>query len=458
MPAEDPKLKRLADALADHSGEGVSILAAEPARMMQGTILLIGCLMIAGLIWSFIGRADVIVTAPGAVSPDSEVRRLYAPIEGELVDIYISEGQPVTEGEVVARLNARQAVQVATDSLDANLRLSNARREYQRFPARKALMERQVEALERQIKIAKTLHENRVAEGMAKLSEAQRARLEEARGNRDKAKRLFEVAQTELEKFQRLYDSPGGGGISKSQLEEKRSQVVVAEADFKLAEARFGELDFQLSNEYAEAEAKIQGSDQKLTELQIERDTLLDKIQYEENKVNITLRRAELEAETASRITFDNIDEDNFLQILAPVTGVVTDVSFTQPGDKVQASTPLGGIAPGDADPVLKVDIVESDRAFLRVGQKVKIKFNAFPYQRYGFIEGTLEYISPSTQLSDKIKIPAFKGRIALDKTYFLVENERYPLRYGMEATAEIIVRKRRLIDLALDPFRKLRG
>ena len=458
MNDSDKKLQRLSEALADHSAEGVTILAAEPSKLMQGTLLLIGSLMIAALFWSFIGRADVIVTTPGTLSPDSEVRRLYAPIEGEVVDVFISEGQPVSEGDVVARLNARRAIQVAADSLGAELQLSTAKREFDRFPARKALLERQIESLESQIKIARSLHENRVSEGLAKLGEAQRAKLEEARGNLEVAKRAFDVASEDLGKFERLFASPGGGGVSKNQVEQKRSELVNAEANFKLAEARLGELDFQLSREYAQAKAELEGSDQKLTELQIERDTLSDKIQYEENKVRVELRRAELEAEMASRIKFENIDEDNFLRILAPVTGVVTDVAFTQPGDKIQSSTPLGGIAPADAVPVLKVDIPEADRAFLRVGQKVKMKFNAFPYQRYGFIEGSLDYISPSTQLSDKIQVPVFKGRVALDKTYFEIENEQYPLRYGMEATAEIVVRKRRLIDLALDPFRKLQG
>jgi HlyD family secretion protein len=54
--------------------------------------------------------------------------------------------------------------------------------------------------------------------------------------------------------------------------------------------------------------------------------------------------------------------------------------------------------------------------------------------------------------------MPVFKGRVRLNRDYFEVESQHYPLRYGMEATAEIVVRKRRMIDLALDPFRNLKG
>ncbi|MCB1679239.1 MAG: HlyD family efflux transporter periplasmic adaptor subunit [Halioglobus sp.] len=458
MSDREDRLLRLREALEDHSTEGITILAAEPSRFIFAIILSIVGFLLAALLWSFFGRADVIVSAPGQLAPDSEVRRFYAPIEGELVDVFIAEGQPVNAGDVLARLNARGAIQVAANALEADLQLAEARRESERFPARRQLLQRQVEALERQIEIARSQHQKRIAEGMAKLGEAQQAKLEEARGNLEKARRVLEVARGELARYQRLFNREGGGGVSKSQVEDKRSEVVVAQADFKLAEARLGELDFQLSSEYAQARADLEGSDQQLTELQIQKDKLIDQIQYEENRVLVALRSAQLEAEAASRVRFENIDEENFLRILAPVTGLITDLQYTQPGDKVQANTPLGGIAAADARPVMEIEISEADRAFLRIGLEVKMKFNAFAYQRYGFISGTLEYISPSTRVSDTIQLPVYKGRVALERDYFEVEQERIPLRYGMRGTAEVVVRQRRIIDLALDPFRKLKG
>src|SRR5580698_6554286 len=111
-------------------------------------------------------------------------------------------------------------------------------------------------------------------------------------------------------------------------------------------------------------------------------------------KGRLQLQKTRLVADAAGRIRFQNNDKDNFLLILAPVSGVVTDVTSTQPGDKIQANTPLGGIAPKDARPVLKIEIAERDRAFLHEGLAVKLKFNAFPYQRYGVVDGTLAFIS----------------------------------------------------------------
>jgi HlyD family secretion protein len=143
---------------------------------------------------------------------------------------------------------------------------------------------------------------------------------------------------------------------------------------------------------------------------------------------------------------------------VAPASGVVTQVTSTQPGDKIQANTPLGGIAPGNARAVLQVEIAEQDRAFLREGLPVKLKFSAFPYQRYGVIDGRLEYISPATKPSAQTKQPVYEARVTLERDHYEVADTKYPLRYGMTATAEVVVRERRMIDLALDPFRQIGG
>ncbi|MCI0667970.1 MAG: HlyD family efflux transporter periplasmic adaptor subunit [Methylococcaceae bacterium] len=455
MNEADQKLRKLSEALEDHGIEGIELLSAEPSKLIHWFIVLMLVLVVTALGWTFIGRADVIVTAAGAVAPDSEVKRFYAPIQGELVDIFIAEGQPVSAGDVLARLNARGAVEAATNSQSAELELSQARREFEKFPEKQKLMLKQAEALEKKIEIAENLHLKRVSEGMDKLAESQRAKLQEARARLEKTLRAKQIAGQELAKLQRLEKI---GGASKNQVDLKQSEFLAASADYSTARAQLGELDFQLSEAYSEEKTKLESSDQELTEFQIRYKELQDLIKFEKNKVEVALRSAENKAESAKRVNFENIDEDNFLRIIAPVSGVITEIAFTQPGDKIEANTPLGGIAPEDSKAVVNIEIQESDRAFLKVGQAVKLKFNAFPYQRYGFIEGTLEYLSPSTQVSPQSKSLVYKGRVSLAKDYFEVSETQYPIRYGMQATAEIVVRKRRLIDLALDPFRQIAG
>jgi len=450
--------KPLYEALEDHSAEGVAILTAEPVRIAQALVLTMVALVVAGLMWSFFGRADVIVTAQGTLAPESDVRRIYAPIDGELTDLYIAEGQPVSKGDVLARLNARGAIEAATNALQAQLKLEDAEREWKEFPQKKELMERKATALKDQLEVEERQHENRISEGTTKLAEGQKAQLEEARSTLDNARRARDAARQEADKYARLFAQPGGGGVAELQVEAKRNTSLEAENAYRVAQSRLAELDFKLSHEYAEANAQLEASGRQSTNLQIQYDDLIRDITSTEEKLRLQLQTARLVADAAARIRFENIDKDNFLLILAPTSGVVTDVTSTQTGDKIQANAPLGGIAPKDARPVLKIEIAERDRAFLHEGMAVKMKFNAFPYQRYGLINGTLAYISPATKPSAQDKQPVYEGRVQLDRNYYQIAENRYPLRYGMTASAEIVVRERRLIDLGLDPFRQLAG
>jgi len=458
MVKNDAHPKSFAESLGDHSVEGISILVAEPLRLTHALIYTMVALVVSALVWSFVGRADVIVTAQGTLSPESEVRRFYAPIDGELADVYIAEGQPVSKDDVVARLNARGAIQAATNALEAQLKLDDAERDWKDFPEKKLLMERKAAALKDQMEVEEHLHQTRVAEGTTKLAEGQKAQLAEARTELDSARRTRDAAKLELDRYARLLALPGGGGVSEIQVESKRNAYMEADNATRIAQSKLTELDFRLSHEYSQAKAQLETSGQEATSLKLQYESAMREIASAGDKLRLQLQTARLVAEAADRIRFENIDKDNFLLILAPVSGVITDVTSTQPGDKIQANTPLGGIAPKDARPVLKIEIAEHDRAFLREGQAVKLKFNAFPYQRYGVIDGTLEFISPATKPSPETKQPVYEGRVTLSRDYYQVADTRYPLRYGMTATAEIVVRERRLIDLGLDPFRQVAG
>lgn len=454
----DNRLRSLTEALEDHSAEGIAILTAEPWRFTQVTVIAMVALMLSALVWSFFGRADVIVTAQGTLLPESEVRRFYAPVDGELANLYIAEGQPVSKGDVLARLNARGAIEAATNALDAQLKLENAEREWREFPDKKALMERRVATLKQAMELEEHQHQRRVAEGTSKLGEGQRAQLQEARTNLDDAQRARSAAKDEADKYARLFALPGGGGVSQLQVESKKNALLAAENAIRVAQSRLGELSARQSLESGQAKAQLETSGQELAKLRLQYEAATREAANAEDKLRLQLQTARLVSEAAARIRFENIDKDNFLLIVAPVDGIITDVTATQLGDKIQANTPLGGIAPKDARPILKTEIAEYDRAFLREGLPVKLKFNAFPYQRYGLINGTLEYISPATKPALQTKQPVYEGRVTLERDHYLVADKKYPLRYGMTATVEIVVRERRLIDLALDPFRQVGG
>lgn len=452
------RLVPLTDVLGDHSSEGIAILTAEPWRALHALVYTMIGLVFTGLIWSFIGRADVIVTEQGALAPASEVRRLYAPVDGELVNLYVAEGQPVTKGDVIARLNARGAIEAASNAMQAQLKLENAEREWRQFPEKKALLEQKAATLRQAMELEEQQHQKRTALGTSKLVEEQKAQMAQARTDVEETRRARDAAQAEVEKYERVLKGPGGSGVSLLQVEAKRNARQAAENAYRVAQSKVSELTARQGQELEQAQAQLESSGEQLKKLRLDYESAASELATAEEKLRLQLNTARVEADAAARIRFENIDKDNFLQILAPVSGVVTDLTSTQTGDKVQANAPLGGIAPSRSRSVVKVEIAENDRAFLREGLPVKLKFNAFPYQRYGAIDGTLEYVSPATKPSSATKLPVYEARISLERDYYQVAGTRYPLRYGMTAAVEIIVRERRLIDLALDPFRQIGG
>jgi hemolysin D len=438
------RLVPLADALGDHSSEGIAILTAEPWRALHALVYTMIALVLTGVVWSFIGRADVIVTEHGALAPASELRRFYAPVDGELVNLYVAEGQPVTKGDVLARLNARGAVEAAGNAMQAQLKLENAEREWREFPEKKALLEQKAATLRQAMELEERQHQKRTAIGTSKLEEQHRAELAEARAN-------VEETKLEMEKYERVYAATTGSGVSLLDVESRRHA-------YHLAQSRLNEISARQSQELTQANAQLESSGEQLKKLKLEYEAATNELATAEQKLRLQLDTARVERDAADRIRFENIDKDNFLLIVAPVSGIVTDLTSTQPGDKVQANTPLGGIAPSSSRSIVKVEIAENDRAFLREGLPVKLKFNAFPYQRYGVIRGTLEYVSPATKLASQTKQPVYEARVSLERDYYKVAETKYPLRYGMTAAVEIVVRERRLIDLALDPFRQIGG
>ena len=457
MNTDDEKnLKTFALDLRNHSPEGIDILASEPSKLMGYMLYLLLTLLFTALLWSFIGKSDVIITSKGSFVPDSKIQRIFAPLDGELIDIYITEGLPIKKGDILARIHAVKAIQLGDDYLNAKLALVNKQKELELFPIKKELMEKKAESLKQKYQTLRDIMKKRSETKLAKLAEQQKLSLLKQRTELEKISLELKHAKNGMEKFQRLYDTPGGGGISKSRLNEKINVYKTAKVNYALAQNKISELEMEFNNQYnKEKESLLQGEVQ-VTEIRLEYENQLQSIVQEELKIKQGLKAAQIQVESTSMISPENIDEDGFLKIFSSYSGTITEVPFSQPGDKVQSATPLATIAPENAKPMLEIEIPESNRGLLHEGLVVKIKVSAFPYQRYGFLSGTLDYISPTTRVSKEKETHVYKGHVNLDKTFFVSNDVEYPLRFGMTATAEIIVRQRRIIDVVLDPLRGL--
>lgn len=450
--------KGLSRFLEDHGPDGVAILTDQPSRIIRGTILVLFGLLIAAGVWSFYGKADVVVESQGLVKPELEQQGVYVPIKGELVNMYVTEGMPVEKGDVVARINSPNAIELAGQATQASVHLLAAERGYQMFPVKKKAMEKEIEALKAKIASDERDNQWRIAESVAKLSEEQQLKLEKARAKLAKAGAEQDQARRVVEQHERLFNSPGNGGLSRDQVEEKRNFLREKTLDYKLAEGELGEFEVSLMQEYDKKKAELQKKSQDLLATQAQYENMVLRVTQDEEQAETDVRLARAKARAASRVSYDDIDEDNFLRVRAPVNGVVTTVTFTDLGAQVDEKTPVALIAPKGARKVVEIEIAERDRAFLQPGMRVRVKVNAFPFQRYGVLTGELEHIAPSSNTNRDTKQITYKARVGLERDHFVINNVATPIRYGMAAKVEIVVESRRLIDLALDPFKNTVG
>lgn len=83
-----------------------------------------------------------------------------------------------------------------------------------------------------------------------------------------------------------------------------------------------------------------------------------------------------------------------YQQLRAPVSGIVQQLAINTIGGVVQSAKPIMVIVPDDAESVVEVQIFNKDIGFVRAGQPVRVKLEAFPFTEYGVIPGVVETIS----------------------------------------------------------------
>ena len=147
-------------------------------------------------------------------------------------------------------------------------------------------------------------------------------------------------------------------------------------------------------------------------------------------------------------------------ELKAPVNGTVFQLPIQKAGSVVQSGTMVAEIAPEGFPFIIRAQMATTESGSLQKGLPVKLKFDAYPFQDYGIVEEKLVKIYPTTIEVDTAngKVAAYDLEIALDKQCVNSGNKCIPLRPGDTATAEVIVRQRRIIDFLLDPFKQLQN
>lgn len=208
----------------------------------------------------------------------------------------------------------------------------------------------------------------------------------------------------------------------------------------------------------ASANASIAQSEKRLAQIAADNRRRLF---AERNEVQGQVERLEQErAKQAHR--------QGLLELKASQAGTVKDIATHTAGTVVQPGTVLLTLVPQDDVLRAEVWVSNQDIGFVRAGQPVKVKLAAFPFQKYGMVEGTVEHVSADAadgnaqgpqngngEKHTRAAPLAYRALVALKAMRIGEGNERLPLTAGMQATAEILLGRRSVLEYLLSPVQK---
>jgi HlyD family secretion protein len=297
----------------------------------------------------------------------------------------------------------------------------------------------------------------------------------------EERQRIWEQSQADIEQaklrieeqesnYQRMMDQ-GKADIEQAELrltEQKKSYeriVNQGEADIEQAELRLTEQKKSYERIVNQGKTEIEQAELRLAEQESSSQTILHSGEIAVSKIKEQLKSLDnqiisLQAEIAQGKK--EIDSLNFelekRVVRAQQGGTIFSLPITGVGDVVQQGGMIVEIAPQEAMLLLKAEMATTQSGSLEEGMVVKMKFDAYPFQDYGVVEGSLIKISPTTKMQEtsRGRVAIYELEIELKQSCIPSGNDCILLRPGDTATAEVVVRQRRVIDFILDPFKKL--
>ncbi|MGY1410471.1 MULTISPECIES: HlyD family secretion protein [unclassified Luteimonas] len=154
------------------------------------------------------------------------------------------------------------------------------------------------------------------------------------------------------------------------------------------------------------------------------------------------------------------------LAVTAPVDGVVSSQLVKQ-GQAVQAGQSLLSVLPGDEG--LEAELLVPSRAigFIEPGDRVLLRYQAYPYQKFGHHEGEVARISRSALNSGELGAllgnaqasePLYRITVTLARQAVTAYGNDEALKPGMLVDADIMGERRRLIEWIFEPLYSLKG
>ncbi|MBZ0130995.1 MAG: HlyD family type I secretion periplasmic adaptor subunit [Rhodocyclaceae bacterium] len=440
LPQADP---------CDFSPPLIRLQDSPPSPLGRRVLYVLFGLLAALLLWSVVGRLDIVAVAEGKLVPQSFLKIVQPAESGIVREILVREGQAVAEGQVLMRMDAliseadRRTLEA--DFQRKTLTLGRIDAELGQGPFKAdadapAGLAREIEA---QYRANRAALEAALAEEQAKKDKARR---EMAVAQQVKAK-LAEILphyRTQDAAFEKLSKDGFAGPLMAS---DKKRERIEKEQELVTQE-----------HVIASANASIAQSEKRLAQI------------VADHRRQLYAERNEVQGQVDKLVQerTKQAHRQGLLELRASQAGVVKDIATHTAGTVVQPGTVLLTLVPQDDVLRAEVWVSNQDIGFVRAGQPVKVKLAAFPFQKYGMVEGTVEHVSADAadgnaqgpqngngERSAHAAPLAYRALVALRAMQIGEGNERLPLAAGMQASAEILLGTRSVLEYLLSPVQK---
>jgi HlyD family secretion protein len=418
-----------------------------PSPLPRAVLWLLLGLLSGLLLWSVLGRLDIIAVAPGRLVPSSYVKVVQPADAGIIKEILVREGDLVKKDEILVRMDASLS---EADSKQVQTQLQTAAMQLRRIdaelgghaPAASAEDDPTLyQQMLAQYGARRQAQLDAVATERAVLNKAEQD-MRSAAEQVAKLRKMLPIYQDQARSWSQLVEEGFAGRL---QAEERKRQLIDAEQELKAQMHASQGL-----------RAAIEQSRQRLAQLQSN---------YQQQ---LYAERVETEAQYQRLVQEweKQLHRNELLELRAPQDGVIKDLATHTEGAVLQPGTVLMTIVPAGEPLRAEVWVDNRDRGFVREGQPVRVKVAPFPFQKYGMVEGVVKTVSadateaPQRSPNDGANPNTggafqFRSIVELKAQHLDSDGNKLKLMPGMQVDAEISLGQRTVVEYLLSPVRK---
>jgi HlyD family secretion protein len=435
---------------ADFSPPLLRIQERPPAPLAGWMLRTLVALVAGVLLWAALGPLDIVAVADGKLVPSGYLKIVQPAEQGIVREILVQEGEQVSAGQILIRMDPvlsdadTRAVQAEYHNKRLALRRVDAQLAGKRFSREKGDPAELAAQVEAQYAANLRAYENALAQERSLLEKA-RHDLAATRETRTKLEQVLPHYVEQEKAFEKLTRDGFAGRIISA---EKRRERIEKEQDLRAQEFIIG------ANQ-----ALIEQSEKKLAQIGAD------------YRRSLQTERMELagQFERARQELAKNQHRRELLELRAPEAGTVKDLATHTAGTVAMPGTILMTLVPRGEHLLAEVWVSNQDVGFVREGQQVKMKLAAFPFTKYGMVDGAVRQVSadateapsPNTRSDaltgrDRPMGPlAYRAIVELKSQHLETDSERFALAPGMQVAAEINLGTRTVLEYLLSPVRK---